>query len=107
MSEQKPAVPPEFVDVYPTEGRRVRIETGELLPSGHVLRGVKRSTFLLRLERDGDVTLKPHEPEASAEAVPPALPLSDPPTGDLPPRDPPAGDPPAGAETGGGRSRKS
>ena len=95
MSEQTPAAPPEFVDVYPTEDRRVRIETGELLPFGHVLRGVRRSTFLLRLERDGDVTLKPHEPEAPAEAAPPA-----PPAGD-----PPAGDPPASGEAGGGRSR--
>ncbi len=67
MSEQKPALPPEFVDVYPTEGRRVRIETGELLPSGHVLRGVRRTTCLLRLERDGDVVLKPHEAEQAEE----------------------------------------
>ena len=99
MSEPKPAAPPEFVDVYPAEDRRVRIETGELLPFGHVLRGVRRSTFLLRLERDGDVTLKPHEPAAPAALASAAA-------GDPPAGDPPAGDPPA-AEAGAGRPRKS
>lgn len=107
MSEEKPAVPPEFVDVYPTEGRRVRIETGELLPDGHVLRGVPRSTFLLRLERDGDVTLKAHEPEAPAEIASTALPALDPPAGDPPASDPPAGGQPPSGDTGAGRSRKS
>ncbi|MCP4564060.1 MAG: hypothetical protein GY873_30130 [Bosea sp.] len=97
MSEQKPALPPEFVDVYPTEGRRVRIETGELLPSGHVLRGVRRTTCLLRLERDGDVVLKPHEAEQAEDATPPA------PTAG----DPPAGDPPTSADAGGSKPRKS
>lgn len=72
MSEKKPASPPEFVDVTPEPGRRVRIETGELLPEGHVLRGVPRSSFLLRLERDGDVKLSPHqaEPESTGGGKP-------------------------------------
>ena len=107
MSEEKPAVVPEFVDVYPTEGRRVRVETGELLPDGHVLRGVRRSTFLLRLDRDGDVTLKPHEPEAPAEVASTALPALDPPAGNPPAGDPPAGGQSPSGEAGGGRSRKS
>lgn len=111
-SKEKPAVPPEFVDVYPTEGRRVRIETGELLPFGHVLRGVRRSTFYLRLERDGDVALKPHEPEVPTEAAPSSPPAGDLPAGDPPTADTPAGDPPGGGQppsgdAGGGRSRKS
>ena len=97
MSEQTPAVPPEFVDVYPAEGRRVRVETGELLPFGRVLRGVKRTTYLLRLERDGDVALKPHEPEPADVFTPPA-----PPASDLP-----AVDPQPTADAGGSRARKS
>ncbi|CAD5275019.1 hypothetical protein BOSE62_130669 [Bosea sp. 62] len=97
MTEQTPATPPEFVDVYPTEGRRVRIETGELLPFGHVLRGVRRSIHLLRLERDGDVALKPHQPEPADVFAPSGAPASD----------LPAADPQPTADAGGSKPRKS
>lgn len=108
MSEIKPDVPPEFVDVYPTEGRRVRIETGELLPFGNVLRGVTRTTFLLRLKDAGDVTLKAHEPEPPAELQPPAAPVGDPSAGAPPAGElPPGGSPSPAPDAGAGKPRKS
>lgn len=81
-----------LVDVRPQPGRRVRDQQGAILPETHILRGVERSTFWLRAERDGDVKLTTHVPEAEpapavdpapAELEPPApvelppLPLSD------------------------------
>ncbi|MDP3407238.1 DUF2635 domain-containing protein [Bosea sp. (in: a-proteobacteria)] len=61
-----------LVDVRPQPGRRVRDQEGSLLPETHILRGVPRSTYWLRLERDGDVTLAAHEPEIEAEPETPA-----------------------------------
>eukprot|EP01036_Dinobryon_divergens_P019362 gene19362-biopygen17029 len=63
-----------LVDVCPQAGRRVRDQEGSLLPETHILRGVPRSAYWLRLERDGDVTLAAHELEAepAVELPPPA-----------------------------------
>jgi hypothetical protein len=67
---------PALVDVWPKPGRRVRDQDGAILPEKHVLRGVARSAYWLRLERDGDVELKAHEPETeiAVEAVPTVAP---------------------------------
>lgn len=59
---------PTAVDVTPRKGRRVRTPDGALLPEGHILRGEPRSPYWLRLERDRDVKLTPHAPEAEAPA---------------------------------------
>lgn len=64
------ALPP-AVDVKPRKGRRVRTPDGSLLPDGHILRGEPRSPYWLRLERDGDVRLTAHVPEAEASAPEP------------------------------------
>ncbi|MFC5505152.1 DUF2635 domain-containing protein [Bosea massiliensis] len=70
-----------LVDVRPQAGRRVRDQEGSLLPETHILRGVPRSAYWLRLERDGDVTLAAHEPEAEPAVETavelPALPTAD------------------------------
>lgn len=87
MTENSPALP-DYVDVTPKPGRRVRTETGALLPETHVLRGVARSSYWLRLQRDGDVQLAPHQPAPSVES----------PAGEQS-----AGDPPAGEGSGGRR----
>lgn len=52
-----------LVDIRPQPGRRVRDQEGSLLPETHVLRGVPRSAYWLRLERDGDVILSEHRPD--------------------------------------------
>ncbi len=80
------AAPPAFVDVAAQPGRRVRDQEGALLPENHILRGVPRTPYWLRLERDGDVMLTAHDPDAGAAAAPatdvpapvdvPALPLA-------------------------------
>lgn len=56
-----------LVDVRPQPGRRVRDQEGSLLPETHILRGVPRSAYWLRLERDGDVELTVHVPEIKEE----------------------------------------
>lgn len=67
---------PNLVDVRPQPGRRVRDTEGSLLPETHILRGVVRSAYWLRLERDRDVELTLHVPDEAAvpaaEAAPPA-----------------------------------
>lgn len=59
---------PTAVDVRSRKGRRVRTPDGSLLPEGHILCGEPRSPYWLRLERDGDVKLTPHVPEAETPA---------------------------------------
>ncbi len=66
-----------LVDVRPQAGRRVRDQEGSLLPETHILRGVPRSAYWLRLERDGDVTLAAHEPAVEPAVELPALPTAD------------------------------
>lgn len=82
---------PTLVDVTPQPGRRVRTPDGALLPVDHILRGEARSPYWLRAERDGDVSLTPHQPEAeaapAAEPAPPASPIEPaPPTPEKPVR---------------------
>lgn len=88
---------PTAVDVTPVAGRRVRTQDGSLLPENHILRGEPRSAYWLRLERDGDVTLKPHEPQVAEAAA------GDPPTAEDAAAEPAAGDAPA---SGFGRKPK-
>lgn len=81
---------PALVDVTPQPGRRVRDQQGALLPETHILRGVSRSPYWLRAERDGDVKLTEHVPEAepapAVDPTPPALVMPEPPTPvELPP----------------------
>jgi hypothetical protein len=69
--------PPALVDVAAAPGCRVRDQQGALLPEGHILRGVPRSAFWLRLERDGDVALTAHQPDAVAAPVADGQPPAD------------------------------